>query len=151
MILFLDFDGTTHPIPCKDRDFFSCLPRLENVLREYPHVQVVISSLWRCDQPLEQLREYFSDDIRPRVIGLTPFVEAAKNESWSAFFTAKTRHAEILEWIAQHDYKGPWVALDDAWREFPDACLQLIRCYTEVGFDTAAEQHLRAYLDAYER
>lgn len=147
MILFLDFDGTTHPIPCKDRDFFSCLPRLENVLRDYPQVQIVISSLWRCDQPLEQLRGYFSEDMRPRVIDTTPWITEYDVKGF--FLVAHTRHAEILEWIAQHDYNGPWVALDDAWREFPDGCEQLIPCAMERGFDAIAEAVLRIYLDAH--
>ena len=42
MILFLDFDGVLHPVfPRKDRtdeenQLFSCLPRLEGVLRDFP-------------------------------------------------------------------------------------------------------------------
>ena len=45
MILFLDFDGVLHPEPCYDKQsFFCCLPRLENVLRDFPKVRVVISN-----------------------------------------------------------------------------------------------------------
>ncbi|MFZ3000646.1 MAG: HAD domain-containing protein [Undibacterium umbellatum] len=48
MILFLDFDGVLHPEPCYDKtQLFSCLPRLEAILRDFPTVQIVISSTWR--------------------------------------------------------------------------------------------------------
>lgn len=148
MILFLDFDGVLHPIPCKNADLLCHIPRLEKVLRDYPQVQIVISSLWRCEQPIEQLCGWFSEDIRPRVIGITPFISECDERT--GFILAQTRHAEILEWIEQNKYGGPWVALDDAWMQFPSPCLQLVGCHTEIGFDAAAEQHLRAYLDAHE-
>jgi len=34
MILFLDFDGVTHPQPCGDENVFCCLHLIESVLRE---------------------------------------------------------------------------------------------------------------------
>lgn len=145
MILFLDFDGTTHPIPCKDREFFSCLPRLEKVLRDYPHVQVVISSLWRVDHTLDQLRGYFSEDMRPRIIGITPLLEEYDEET--GFIIAKKRYDELLKWIADNEYKGPWVALDDAYKEFPKGCEELIPCATDRGFDEIAEAVLRIFLN----
>ena len=48
MTLFLDFDGVLHPegegpLPNDGTDF-CFLPRLEALLRDYPHVGVVISS-----------------------------------------------------------------------------------------------------------
>lgn len=53
MVIFLDFDGVLHPeyIPGAslgkyktNRDYFSCLPNLENLLREFPDLEVIISS-----------------------------------------------------------------------------------------------------------
>jgi hypothetical protein len=147
MILFLDFDGVLHPIPCKNADLLCHIPRLEKVLRDYPQVQIVISSLWRCEQPIEQLRGWFSEDIRPRVIGITPFISECDERT--GFIIAQTRHAEILEWIEQNKYSGPWVALDDAVNQFPEGCGQLIACQTETGFDVHAAAELRAYVRFY--
>lgn len=84
-----------------------------------------------------------SDDIKPRIIGMTPFTDTiAEYECWEKFFIQKTRHAEILLWIEQNAYTGSWVALDDSWREFPDPCQQLIRCETELGLTTEVERIL---------
>jgi len=49
MILFLDFDGVTHPQPCGDENVFCQLHLIEAVLREreLQGVHIVISSSWR--------------------------------------------------------------------------------------------------------
>lgn len=146
MIMFLDFDGVLHPVPCKGNALLCFIPRFERVLRDFPYLQVVVSSLWRASHDLESLRAYFSEDIRPRIIGLTPFTTALVFDPDSEFVLAQTRHAEVLLWIEQNAYTGPWLALDDAWREFPDPCSELIRCETELGFDEAVERTLRRRL-----
>lgn len=148
MILFLDFDGVLHPIPCKDKDMLCFIPRLEGVLRDFPHVQVVISSLWRASHDLDGLRAYFSEDIRPRIIGMTPFTDIMAWESEGRFFVQKTRYEEARLWIAQNAYTGPYVSLDDAGNEFPDECLTLIPCESEEGFSIVVERALRLRLQA---
>lgn len=147
MILFLDFDGVLHPIPCKDKDLLCFIPRLEGVLRDYPEVQIVISSLWRASHDLDGLRAYFSKDIQPRIIGMTPFTETPAYAPDSEFILGVVRHTEILMWIEQNQYGGSWLAIDDAWKEFPDPCMQLVRCETEIGFDADKEIELRFRLD----
>ena len=146
MILFLDFDGTTHPYGCKIFKEFSCLPRIERVLREFPHVQVVISSWWRVSDNLDQLRSYFSLDIKDRVIGSTPVIETHSN----VILDPVPRHHEILQWIFENKYTGPWVALDDDWRGFPDDCKELIKCFPDVGVDAEIEEKLRQYFNSHE-
>ena len=54
-ILFLDFDGVTHPDPCRKESFLGQLPLIEDVLREHRQVDVVISSSWRYDHRLHEL------------------------------------------------------------------------------------------------
>lgn len=147
MILFLDFDGTTHPLGGHSKDDFCCLPRIEKVLREFPHVRVVISSWWRDGATLEQLRSYFSHDIRERVIGATPIEKALPYGSDSGIMVgAMERGEEVALWIKQNDYQGPWVALDDDYRGFPDYCVNLIRCDSSVGVDEEITEKLRQYI-----
>jgi len=75
VILFLDFDGVLHP---EGEDHilnggidFCFLPRLEALLREFPHVKIVISSSWREQLRYETLLKPFSSDIRARILGAT--------------------------------------------------------------------------------
>lgn len=72
--LFLDFDGVLHPEFCHESRHFSYLPFFEQVLRSSADVDVdvVVSSTWRQQYPLDQLRSRFSTDVAHRVIGVTP-------------------------------------------------------------------------------
>lgn len=69
--LFLDFDGVTHPDPCLAEGAFCQLPLIEDVLLEFPSVEIVISSSWRDHHSIEELREFFALEIRSRVIAVT--------------------------------------------------------------------------------
>ncbi len=66
--LFLDFDGVLHPQydggPTPKEICFCHLPRFEAVMRQHPGVLIVISSTWRQQFGLAQLRNYFGADIR---------------------------------------------------------------------------------------
>jgi hypothetical protein len=111
MILFLDFDGVLHPLftrpdlPPEESRPFCYLPRFATVLRDYPRVEVVISSTWRLKRDLSQLREPFPHDLRPRVIGATPHL--VDDERFGG------RQREALHWLSHHRPGSPWVALDD--------------------------------------
>lgn len=71
-IVFLDFDGVTHPDRCFEQNFFCRLPLIEEVLREFPAAMVVISSSWRDHHSLAAMSKFFSGGIAPRVIDTTP-------------------------------------------------------------------------------
>src|ERR1700688_3527353 len=143
MILFLDFDGVLHPQVAKTR-LFSCLTRLEKVLRDYPYVLIVISSMWRFGDDLEGLQEHFSADIQARIIGTTP----KTGESFVDIILGQERYLEILSWISQNDYKGHWLALDDSVNECPQGCKELVACHSVIGFDQDAELNLRKAFQA---
>ena len=70
--LFLDFDGVLHPEFCHESRHFSCLPFFEQVLRATADIDVVVSSTWRQQYSLDELRSRFSTDVAHRVIGVTP-------------------------------------------------------------------------------
>lgn len=110
--LFLDFDGVTHyvfpvaGVSDPDNAYFAFLPAIEAVLRTKPYpVQIVISSSWRENRGLAELRAYFASDLRDRVIGVTP----EHNDG----LVAGGRLGEILAWLDRHDPGAPWVAVDD--------------------------------------
>lgn len=64
-VLFVDFDGVLHPVGRLKRQSlpFEYMHVLEAVLRRWPCLQVVISSSWRERYGLEQLRDFFADDL----------------------------------------------------------------------------------------
>ena len=128
MILFLDFDGVLHPAnaPVGADTDFCCLPLLEDWLRQHTQVNVVISSSWRELMPLEKLRQFFSQDIRHRVVDACPKLPSDMDYEF-------VRHAEILAWLDASQYQGPWLALDDAVHLFPPDCQELIACPKDTG------------------
>lgn len=70
------------------------LPRLVHVLRDFPQVEVNISSLRREHLSLDQLRELlFPLDLHERVINVTPIAE--RIDGWLLV----RREGEILEWL----------------------------------------------------
>jgi hypothetical protein len=137
MIIFLDFDGCLHPSPPDNRGYFCHLERFESVLRDFPSVSVVISSSWREVRPADELIEFFSEDIQERIVGFTPVLSHTPDYP---------RFSEIRTWIAEEDYCGPWIALDDAADEFPFSFPGLVRCNPRVGFDSTVARCLRARL-----
>jgi len=141
MILFVDFDGVLHPAnaPVGADTDFCCLPLLEDWLRQYMQVNIVISSSWRELMTIEKLRKLFSEDIRHRVVDVCPNLPREKEFEF-------IRHAEILAWLENSQHQGPWLALDDAAHLFPPSCKELIVCQRDIGIDTHVIEVLTARL-----
>lgn len=141
MILFLDFDGVLHPgnAPVGADTDFCHIPVLEEWLRQYAYVQIVISSSWREIMKLSAIRELFSPDIRDRIIDVCP--QLPYDEEYEFI-----RHAEILAWLEQSHYQGPWLALDDCPHFFPPDFEQLIVCQKDIGLDFKVIEALNSKL-----
>ena len=140
MILFLDFDGVLHGL---GRPVFEHLPRFEAILREFHQVEVVISSSWRETYPLDTLRDFFSEDVQPRIIGTTPVLTV----KWPPY-PRHVRYQEIQEFIVSQGFDTrPWLALDDDMALFPAHCPSLVLCEPVAGFDDETADVLRAQLN----
>jgi len=122
-VLFLDFDGVLHP-----RTSGTCrhLASLEAVLRRAPHVQVVVSSTWKHQNSLQDLRGWFSADIQERVIDVTPDLAQGKG----------SRQQEIQAWLKRHPTLR-WLALDDEPGLFEPNCPWLYLTQTATGLTAA--------------
>lgn len=148
MILFLDFDGVLHPegeghLPSDGMEF-CFLPRLEQLLRQFSDVDVVISSAWRVRLPYEALVAPFAEDIRSRIIGVTPTRSTGRTYSYAH------RESEILAWLEQNGASGQqWVALDDAEWQFDNHKDRLVVCGSFSGFDEIAEADLRVHFERH--
>jgi hypothetical protein len=145
MILFLDFDGVLHPEPCFDEDKLFCLlPNFEEILREYPQVRVVISSTWRETRSIDMLREYFSIDVRHRVIGVTP---SWKNHHELFDVIGYQRQTEVEAWLRNSDEPWtPWIAIDDKPFLFQPFLNNLVKTNSLTGFNEVAEERLHTLL-----
>lgn len=148
MILFLDFDGVLHPEPCyEDENLFCRRAQLENILRDFPSVEIVISSNWRDTRTLEELQAFFSDDIAKRIIGVTP--DWRDLRELHDVIGTYPRHIEIEGWRRQSGRVWePWVALDDRAYWFRPFLENLIRCDPAVGIDDQIAAKLRKKLSA---
>jgi hypothetical protein len=147
VILGLDFDGVLHPMNDAAAGRFCRLPLLEAWLREHYGVDVVITSSWREAHPLDELRSHFAEDVRQRVVGVTPLAHRLFGPAWSRSPAehAKARYvrqAELEAWLleAGRDSES-WLALDDDPELFEPECPNLVVCASEVGL---TEERLEA-------
>ncbi|SDY35895.1 hypothetical protein SAMN05518854_101878 [Variovorax sp. YR266] len=141
-LLFLDVDGVLHPVETDysfSSRFFSHLPLLEELLREFRSVDVVISSDWRLAESIEQLQRYFSEDIRHRIIGATPLINPDT-------VVQHRRQLEIQAWLDGngHSY-AEWVALDDWPESFEAGFARLVLTDPARAFDQDSFQELRSH------
>jgi hypothetical protein len=138
MILFLDFDGVLHPFSRPNGPLVH-VPYFERVLRDFPDVDIVISSAWREAHSLQQLRAFFSEDIAQRIVGVTPQLDSLKHPF--------IREAEIVAWLRDTGRASEtWVAVDDIASFFSPDCRNLVLVDTDVGFNKTTENELRKRL-----
>lgn len=138
MIIFLDFDGVLHPVHARDSGQFCYMEDFLDLVDDFPKIEIVISSSWRHQMSLDTLQSMFGRHAR-KVIDATPDVKApVKNDFWRLY--------EIETWIAENDYKGSWIAIDDAANEFPFEHPDLFLCESSIGLDDDAIEALRLRL-----
>ncbi len=153
MILFLDFDGVVHPEPSHEKRAFTSLHLIEEVLREFESVEIVISSAWRLDygsemQAVDELKFKFSVDLQPRVAGVTPTIPSFDRLDSADGLYLYQREAECLSWLRKNrPVWTDWVALDDRAYLFKPFCLNLIVIDGKVGFSRIDQDQLRQILE----
>lgn len=109
-ILFLDHQGVLytkdHP-DHKTLDHFDvhCISVLNEILRQDPNIDIVVSSDWKHWVTLEEMQEFY----RQQGINKQPIAFTKTHKGGSI---EKQRAAEILDWVDENDIKE-WVALDD--------------------------------------
>jgi hypothetical protein len=147
LILFLDFDGVLHSDWGRPPVLFSQLPLLEQVLREHSHVNIVLSTSWRETDPLDVLREPFSEDIRARVIGATPVLNPITRARYSHTLSRAERQSECEAWLVEHRTPAhPWIAIDDRHWWFEPDCTRLFITAQKTGLIEAQLPELRVLI-----
>ncbi|MDF1666037.1 MAG: GNAT family N-acetyltransferase [Planctomycetota bacterium] len=129
MLIFLDIDGVLrresgprYRFEPQLRDIF------EECIRPHEKLRIVISSTWRLGFLLHEIKAHFSQDIRNRVIGITPTLRQDQQHR---------RHREVLAYLKRHEIKEPWIAIDDSDFHYP-SLPNLLLTESESGFDTNA-------------
>ncbi|MFZ2856514.1 HAD domain-containing protein [Acidovorax sp.] len=144
-ILFLDFDGVLHPEHCHESKHFCCLPVLESALRQVPEFELVITSTWRLQSPLEHLRQRFSSDVAARIAGATPRYCELKDVPQT--LVGYEREAECQAWLLTHEASyQPWLAVDDRSWLYRPFCKSLFLTDGRTGLNTANGDLLAARL-----
>lgn len=146
-VLCLDFDGVTHPEPCHPDRYFCYLGQIEAVLREHPTVEIVISSSWRDQYSLSELRDFFSPDLAVRVVGMTPSIKRPSSRWLPGNTPEFEREWEIETWMKENRSWGtPWLAIDDRPYWFRPESINLLLTQSKTGFTSDDQVTLRAML-----
>lgn len=129
----------THPVSANGHYFRpENIQALEAALDGYD-AKIVISSTWRLDFPLPELREKLGEKLGARVIGVTPEI----NEP----FLHSPRQAEVELYLAQDEVEQwPWLAIDDT-RAFYKADTAVVFTNSQTGFQTSNVQLFRDTAD----
>ena len=144
-ILFLDFDGVLHPEHCHESKHFCCLPVLESALRQVPEFKLVITSTWRLQSPLEQLRQRFSSDVAVRIAGTTPKYFDLNDVPQT--LVGYEREAECHAWLRMHEASHlPWLAVDDRSWLYRPFCKSLFLTDGRTGLGPTSGELLVARL-----
>lgn len=134
-VLFLDFDGVTHPEPCFPENIFCRLPMIEAELRKFANLQIVVSSSWRDFYTLDRLRKNFSADLRPRVVGVTPSNKRPSASWLPGHVPRHEREWEIQTWMKENcSWDTPWLAIDDRAHWFSPDSPNLLLTQATTGF-----------------
>lgn len=139
-IIFLDFDGVLHG---DANARLSRLPLFEQALRQMPKAEVVISSTWREDQSLDELRAYFAPELHRQFVGVTPQLPCG--------YDPQGRQREVEAWLQGAGLPSSgmhWVAVDDWPHLYDPDCSCLIATDPLQGLMPADIEALLAWYRA---
>ena len=155
MIVFLDFDGVLHHESVDSKNQLLCrLPLVEEVLREFPLVEIVISSTWRLawsdpSVATVEMRKHFSADMAHRVVGVTPDYRDLDWKQAPDGLHQWTRQWECEVWLRANRSAGtPWLALDDRAYWFRPFCKNLMEFERNTAFTANHQDEFRKRLQA---
>jgi len=160
IILFLDFDGVLHHedvfihpingilkgiyIMQSGRTLFEWMPILENLLKPYPDVAIVLSTSWVHSRSFSFAKTQLSESLQQRVIGATFDNRLMHEED----FLVQSRGLQIANDVERRK-TNQWIALDDDDEGWPDWCLSnLIKTKGDTGLsDPRVRVELRKRLE----
>ncbi|WP_153946218.1 HAD domain-containing protein [Cupriavidus sp. U2] len=125
-VLYLDFDGVLHPdsvfrtrngielLHYPGRSLFEHVPLLDDALKPYPEVRIVLSTSWQLiEGGYEGAKSRLSAGLQARCIGGT-YNRRVNRKTW---FEGMSRPEQVVldvkrrqpeKWIAVDDWPGEW-------------------------------------------
>ncbi|MGL4316120.1 MAG: HAD domain-containing protein [Pseudomonas sp.] len=142
-VLFLDFDGVLHPDAVfmtrkgpklrAEGSLFMWADLLVEVLEDFPHVQVVLSTSWVRHLGFSRARSYLPAPIKARVIGATWHSSMGKGWLDQNWWDSASRYEQICRYVDRAHLRG-WVSVDDDSERWPEEALShLVRCDGQHG------------------
>jgi hypothetical protein len=142
-VIFADIDGVLHPNDAARMELsgdtwqavgeqlFIWVPLLWQIIE--PHeVGIVIHSTWRYSYALDELRDFFPEAIRGRILAVTE---------------RGARHESIVQYVETHGVED-YIVLDDMPQEFPLAWNRLVVCDGKEGVaDESVQACIRQFLE----
>lgn len=144
-VLFVDFDGVLHP-EGSDKDSLFCFSaNFAEVMEQVDPegvLTIVVSSAWRLDTTLPELRSHFNDRLHRQIVGVTPQTRSKPRLGWDCDSRSGPqsedgdRLEEVKRWMRTYSPAGDWLALDDRENLFYKGCPNLFRvpeAFVELG------------------
>ena len=126
-ILFLDFDGVTHPWPVDKSKMFDkqCLENLHKSFGK-ASIQIVVSSTWREHLGLQGIKQKLGR-LGDYVSGVTPIIDEP--------FLHHVRYHEVKLFLKENNLIGEkWVAVDDEQGNYPKERQNVLITNHKTGF-----------------
>lgn len=134
-LLFLDFDGVLHE---GENDTLKYITNFENILLNFPQVDIVLSTNWRLNNSFSLLRSKFSSQFQRRIIGYIGQLEDCLKYD---------RYFEISQWVKDYSANPKWIALDDDSKLFPDDFDQLFLLQRNTALNEYEASRLNVELE----
>lgn len=157
-VLFLDIDGVLHRGIARRSgnrvvssapgsiELFEYAAVLDELLRPYPDVEIVLSSDWSIVLGVEFTRNAVpSPQLRDRIVGATSDGCTFDWRLWPVL----SRGAQVLDYVSRNSPLR-WLAVDDRTDGFEAHRHRLVHCQTDVGLgDPAVVEQFHDRLQKY--
>lgn len=146
-ILFLDFDGVTHPEICRDLEYFcnveTILAAIKSEELTPDEFGIVLSTSWIYSHKFDIMEDFLGPELMKYVLGANsefyPGHEGVITEP-----NIRYRECRVFlekNGLLHRDVK--WVALDDMKGHFPVDCEELIHCNKKFGVSADSDALLK--------
>lgn len=113
ILLFLDFDGVLHPSSGHAHFKEDCMSALSSIITKHPEIRIVITSSWREEKTVDELKVLLGKAMGERVLGVTPVIDEP--------FMHNVRYHEVLSYLKRNSLpNASWFAIDDEPGSYPD-------------------------------